>query len=52
MQPFDLFVFTESWLNNEIETDDLRIINFNEPFRCDRETIGGGVAIYVKESMT
>ena len=52
MQPFDLFVFTESWLNNEIGTVSLRIISFNEPFRCDKETRAGGVAIYVKERIT
>ena len=52
MQPYGDFVFTESWLNNEIGTDSLRIINFNDPFRCDRETRAGGVAIYVKESIT
>ena len=34
------------------QTLSLSIINFNEPFRCDRETIAGGVAIYVKESVT
>ena len=52
MQPFDVFVFTESWLNNEIGSDELSIINFSEPFRCDRETRASGVAIYVKESVT
>ena len=52
MQPFDVFVFTESWLNIDIGSNDLKILNFNEPFRCDRETRAGGVAIYVKESIT
>ena len=37
-QPFDVFVFTESWLNIDIGSDELKILNFNEPFRCDRET--------------
>ena len=52
MQPFDVFVFTESWLNDDIGTDDLRIVNFNEPYRCNRETRDGGVAIYVKENIS
>ena len=45
-------MITESWLNNEIGTDSLRIIYFNDPFRYDRETRAGGVAIYVKERIT
>ena len=49
MQQFDVFIFTETWLNNTIDSDELKVINFQKPFRCDRDTRSGGVAIYVKE---
>ena len=39
-------------MNDDIGTDDLRIVNFYEPYRCDRETRDGGVAIYVKENIS
>lgn len=52
MQPFDVFVFTETWLNKDVNTKELKIMNFKEPFRCDRETRSGGLAIYAKENIT
>ena len=51
MQMFDLFIFTETWINSTIKSSDLKIVNFKEPFRCDRESRSGGVAIYVKDRM-
>lgn len=51
MQPFDIFVFTETWLNEEVDSRNLKIINFTEPFRRERCERAGGVAIYVKDSL-
>ena len=51
IQPFDVFIFSETWLNNDINSNELKIINFKDPFRCDRDIRAGGVAIYVKENI-
>lgn len=51
-QPYDILVFTETWLNSNIPDKDLYIPNFNLPFRCDRkDRIGGGVTIYVRDRL-
>ncbi len=51
-QPYDLLIFTETWLSQTTSNDDLYISNFNLPFRCDRPARhGGGVAIYVREGI-
>ena len=42
MQMFDIFIFTETWINSTIKSSDLKIVNFKEPFRCDRESRSGG----------
>lgn len=51
IQPFDIFVFTETWLNNEINSHDLKITNYSVPYRYDRTDRAGGVAIYVKDNL-
>ena len=51
MQQFDVFIFTETWLTDTIDSDELKVINVQKPFRCDRDTRSGGVAIYVKEQV-
>ena len=52
MKQYDILVFTESWLPPNISNEDIKITNFNLPYRNDRvERLGGGVAIYVKESL-
>ena len=51
MQTFDIYVFTETWLNAGISDNDIKVSNFKDPFRCDRNVRSGGVAIYVKESL-
>ena len=51
MQQFDVFIFTETWLTNTIDSDELKVINFQTPFKSDRDTRSGGVAIYVKEQV-
>lgn len=51
-QPYEILVFSETWLNHNIQNDDLQIPNFSPPFRCDRrDRIGGGVAIYVRDTI-
>ncbi len=51
-QPYDVLIFTETWLSPTTSDDDLYICNFNPPFRCDRpDRQGGGVAIYIREGM-
>ncbi len=51
-QPYDVLVFTESWLTHDISNDDLLIPNFNIPFRCDRvDRVGGGVIIYIRDTL-
>ena len=49
-QPYDILVFTETWLSHNTTNDELSIPNFCSPFRKDRSNgQGGGVAIYVKK---
>ncbi len=49
-QPYDILIFTETWLTRSTTDEDLHISNFNLPFRYDRpDRPGGGVAIYVRE---
>ena len=53
MQQYDIVVFTESWLNPNISNNDIRIANFDPPYKKDRDNrIGGGVAIYVRTGIT
>ncbi len=52
-QPYDVLIFTETWLSPAISCDDLLIPNFRPPYRCDRiGRLGGGVAIYVRDGLT
>ena len=51
MQTFDIYVFTETWLNAGISDNDIKVTNFKDPFRCNIIVRSGGVAIYVKESL-
>ncbi|XP_053396163.1 uncharacterized protein LOC128556153 [Mercenaria mercenaria] len=51
-QPYDILIFTESWLSPATSNDDLLIPNFQTPFRCDRnDRIGGGVTIYIRDGL-
>ena len=48
---FDIFCVSETWLHKYIKNDEIRIPGYNV-FRKDRTTgVGGGVCIYVKETM-
>ena len=52
MQQYDKLVFTESWISPNISNEDIKITNFNAPYRNDRvERLAGGVAIYVKDGL-
>ena len=43
---------TETWLSPNIKNEDIKLTNFNLPFRNDRtDRQGGGVAIYVREGL-
>jgi len=45
--PYDVLVLTETWLNPSIPDDDIALLHFQQPFRCDRiNRLGGGVVIY------
>ena len=49
LSEFDILAFTETWLNNSINPDDLIIPSYKPPERKDRITDShGGVAIYIK----
>jgi hypothetical protein len=48
LHKFDLFAFSETWLNPNIPDDSILIPGCNTPLRKDRTTFrGGGVALYV-----
>jgi len=49
---FDIVTLSETWLNNDITNDQIKMQSFQEPIRCDRTTgTGGGVAVYIKNNM-
>ena len=51
-QPYDIMIFTETWLNPNIPNSDISIPNFSQVFRRDRiQRLGGGVAIYVRDDI-
>ncbi len=53
IQFYDVAVLTETWLNHKIQDSLITIPNFSKPHRLDRQDrIGGGVAIYVRDSLT
>jgi len=48
---YDVICITETWLHSGINNTEISIPNFHFPFRKDRESRGGGVAVYVKSSL-
>ena len=51
-QPYDILIFTETWLSARVQNNDLVVPNYNLPFRCDREgKLGGSVVIYVRNGI-
>ena len=48
----DVLCFSETWLNQSTNSEDILLDGFHTPFRKDRVgKIGGGVAIYVKNNL-
>ena len=48
----DILAFTETWLNQSVDTEDLLFQTFNKPERKDRTGDShGGVMLYVKENI-
>ena len=49
---FDIISLTETWLNDSISNDNLKLIEFQGPFRRDRiRDSRGGVIVYVKRGI-
>lgn len=48
---FDVLCFTESHLNSSILDRDLFIDGFNTIFRKDRNSFGGGIIVYISNSL-
>ena len=47
---FDVFAFSETWLNSSMANDSIEIPGYSSPLREDRVGMHGrGVAIYVKD---
>ena len=47
----DIVTISESWLNPTIRDSEIRLPGFHDPIRKDRDTKGGGVAVYVRENL-
>ena len=47
---FDIIALTETWLTGELP-DNLYSVHGYKLIRCDRQTRGGGVALYIRESI-
>ena len=48
---FDILTFTETWLSDSIDANDLLLQSFQKPERKDRDSNEGGVMLYVKEGL-
>ena len=50
---YDVLVFSESWLKQNIHNDSISIDNFMPPFRADKSDCpGGGVIAYVLDTLS
>ena len=48
----DVLAFMETWLNRNIDSDDISLISFHHPERKDRIADShGGVIVYIKDSI-
>ena len=47
----DIVTVSETWLTPKIQDDTIRLQGFHKPIRKDRNSEGGGVAIYIKEHL-
>ena len=49
---FDVIALSETWLSPAIKDDDIKLANFQDPFRKDRHINNyGGVIVYVRENI-
>ena len=48
---FDVICLTETWLDNSIDANSIRLIDYRDPFRLDRNRHGGEVLAYVKNNI-
>ena len=48
---YDIIALTETFLSEDISDESLQMQGYYSPFRCDRNRHGGGVCIYVKNSI-
>ena len=49
---FDLIALNETWLSPVTKDDDIKLANFQDPFRKDRQTNNYGcVIVYVRENI-
>lgn len=47
---YDVIAVTETWLSTKLSNDNFRILNYSM-IRKDRDSLGGGVAFYVKNPL-
>jgi hypothetical protein len=50
-QEYDVICISESHLDKSIDNDEIKLKSFQNPVRLDRNRHGGGVTIYVKNSL-
>ena len=49
---FDVIAFSETWLSQSIDDTDLKLLNYQSPFRKNRQTNNyGGVIVYVRDNI-
>ena len=48
---FDIITLSETFLNASTSNTDLQLPGFHSIIRRDRQTMGGGVAVYIKETI-
>ena len=48
---FDVICLTETWLDNSIDANSIRLVDYRDPFRLDRNRHGGVVLAYVKNNI-
>ena len=51
-QVYDIITLSETFLTNNILSEDLKLQGYQEIVRRDRPTHGGGLAVYIKEGLS
>ncbi|MCG8113641.1 MAG: endonuclease/exonuclease/phosphatase family protein, partial [Candidatus Thiodiazotropha taylori] len=52
LSQFDVVALTETWLSPAISNDTIKMLNYQDPFRKDRQINNyGGVLVYVRENI-